>query len=256
MIVNDFLTEYFPEILDYNFTARVEEKFDEIAEGKLGWKDEITDFYGNFHPQIESINAMRMEHKVGERQLGLDPKSGKPVSVKIGRFGPLVQIGEASDEEKPQFASLQAGQSVATITLEEALKLFDLPRDLGLYEDKKVVAAIGRFGPYVRHDGVFVSIPKDKAPQSITLEEAVELIEEKRRKVAESHIKTFPEKPGLEVLNGRFGPYLCYKPEGAKKGINYKIPKTVDPKSLTFEEAEKLMEAQDAAPKKKVRKKS
>ncbi len=255
MIVNGFLTEYFPDILDYNFTARVEEKFDEIAEGKLGWKDEITGFYGDFHPQIESINAMRMEHKVGERRLGIDPKTGRPVSVKIGRFGPVVQIGEASDEEKPLFASLQGEQSVSTITLEEALKLFDLPRDLGKYEDKKVVAAIGRFGPYIRHDGIFVSIPKTLTPQGITLEEAISLIEEKRKKVAESHIKSFEEKPGLEVLKGRFGPYLSYKPEGVKKGTNYKIPKTIDPSALTLEEAEKLMADQDAAPKKKSRSK-
>lgn len=254
MIVNDFLTQYFPDILDYNFTARVEEKFDEIAEGKLPWKREITDFYGGFHPSIEEINAMRMEHKVGERILGTDPKTGKPVSVKIGRFGPVAQIGDTNSEEKPTFASLQADQSLSTITLEEALKLFDLPRDLGTYEDKKVVAAVGRFGPYIRHNSVFVSIPKDLTPQGITLDEAITLIEEKRAKDAARIIKRFEERPDLEILNGRFGPYIAYKPEGAKKAVNYKIPKTTVAAELTLPDVEKLMKAQDAAPKKKTRK--
>lgn len=250
MVVNRFLTEYFPDILDYNFTAKVEEKFDDIAEGKLGWQNEISDFYGGFHPEIEKINSMRMEHKVGERVLGTDPATGRPVSVKIGRFGPVVQIGNASDEEKPLFASLQADQSVATITLEEALKLFELPRKVGEYEGETVTAAIGRFGPYIRHGKMFVSIPKELTPQGITIEEAAELIEKKRREEASRLIKDFPEMPGLEVLNGRFGPYLAYKPEGAKKAVNYKIPKSTDAATLTFEEARKLMEAQDAAPKK------
>ena len=248
MIVNDFLTEYFPDILDYNFTARVEEKFDEIAEGKLGWKNEIKDFYGGFHPSIEKINELRMDHKVGERRLGVDPKTGRPVSVKIGRFGPVVQIGEASDEEKPLFASLASGQSISTLTLDEALKLFDLPRTLGDFEDKTVVAAVGRFGPYIRHNGAFVSIPKDMAPETITLEEAVELIKAKREKDAANHLKDYPEIPGLSLLNGRFGPYLAYKPEGAKKAVNYKIPKSKDPQTLTIEEIRELMAAQDAAP--------
>ena len=254
MIVNDFLTEHFPDILDYNFTARVEEKFDDIAEGKLGWKNEIQDFYAGFHPGIEAINGMRLEHKVGERLLGTDPKSGKPVSVKIGRFGPVAQIGEASDDEKPTFASLASGQSIATITLEEALKLFELPRPLGDYEDKAVVAAVGRFGPYIRHAGAFVSIPKTMQPETITLEEAISLIEAKRAKDAAAHIKSFPEMPGLEVINGRFGPYLAYKPEGAKKAVNYRIPKTQDATALTIDEARALMEAQDAAPKKRATK--
>ena len=251
MIVNDFLTEYFPDILDYNFTARVEQKFDEIAEGKLGWKNEICEFYGGFHPAIEAINKLRMDHKVGERRLGIDPKSGRPVSVKIGRFGPVVQVGEASDEEKPLFASLKADQSINTITLEEALKLFDLPRTLGAFEDKTVVAAIGRFGPYIRHNGVFVSIPKELRPETITLEEAEALIRAKRAKDAAAHIKDYAEMPGLSLLNGRFGPYLSYKPEGAKKATNYKIPKGTDPQALTFEEVKALMEKQDAQPKKR-----
>ncbi len=254
MIVNQFLTDYFPDILDYNFTAKVEEKFDDIAEGKLGWQNEISDFYGGFHPEIEKINSLRMEHKVGERQLGIDPKSGRPVSVKIGRFGPVVQIGKAEDEEKPLFASLLADQSVANITLEEALKLFDLPRMVGEIDGEKVTAAIGRFGPYVKFGKMFVSIPKDLTPQGITLEEAEALIAKKKEEEANRLIKEFPEMPGLEVLNGRFGPYMAYKPEGAKRAVNYKLPKTTDAAALTIEEAKKLMEAQDAAPKKSTRK--
>lgn len=253
MVVNRFLTEYFPDILDYNFTAKVEEKFDDIAEGKLGWQNEISDFYGGFHPEIEKINSLRMEHKIGERQLGTDPATGRPVSVKIGRFGPVVQIGRAEDEDKPLFASLLAGQSVASITLEEALKLFELPRAVGEIDGEKVTAAIGRFGPYIRMGKTFVSIPKELTPQGITLEEAAELIGKKREEEANRLIKTYPEMPGLEVLNGRYGPYMAYKPEGAKKAVNYKIPKNTDASSLTFEEAKALMEAQDAAPKKSVR---
>ncbi len=258
MVVNEFLTDYFPDILDYNFTARVEEKFDEIAEGKLPWEKEMADFYDGFHPNIEKISSLHMEHKVGERVLGTDPASGKPVTVKIGRFGPLVQIGEATDEEKPRFASLRPDQSIATITLEEALKLFDLPRVVGEFEGKEMKAAIGRFGPYISHAGMFVSIPKDMAPQTITAEEAIELILAKREAEANKIIKEFDEIPGLQVLNGRYGPYMAYKPEGAKKAVNYKIPKTQDPRELTAQQAQELMKAQDSAPKKKAapRKKS
>ena len=255
MVVNKFLTQYFPDILDYNFTAKVEEKFDDIAEGKLGWQNEISDFYGDFHPSIEKINAMRLDHKVGERILGNHPETGRPVSVKIGRFGPVVQIGSAEDEEKPLFASLLADQSVATITLEEALKLFELPRTVGKYEGEDVIAAIGRFGPYIKYGKSFVSIPKNLTPQGITLEEATALIDAKREEEANRLIKTFPEIPGLEVLNGRYGPYMAYKPEGAKKAVNYKIPKTTDAASLSADEAKKLMEAQDAAPKRPARRK-
>lgn len=251
MVVNDFLTEYFPDILDYNFTAKIEEKFDDIAEGKLPWQNEMSEFYGDFHPEIEKINTLKMEHKVGERLLGVDPKTGKNVYVKIGRFGPIAQIGEATDEDKPQFASLQANQSVQTITLEEALKLFELPRDVGSFEGKKILAAIGRFGPYIRHDSVFVSIPKDISPLSITEEEAIQLIVNKRTEEANKFIKSFPDHPEIEVLNGRFGPYFTYMPSGAKKKINYKIPKGTDPMSLTLEEVMQLIEQQDATPKKR-----
>lgn len=256
MIVNDFLTEHFPDILDYNFTARVEEKFDDIAEGKLGWKNEIRNFYSGFHPGIEAINDLRMEHKVGERLLGVDPKSGKPVFVKIGRFGPVVQIGDASDEEKPKFASLNSGQSISSITLEDALKLFELPRRLGEFEGQPVDAAVGRFGPYIRHSGAFVSIPKDLRPETITLDEATELILAKRAKDASNHLKDFPELPGLSLLNGRFGPYLAYKPDGAKKAINYKIPKSSDPMALTAEDAKAIMDSQAASSPQRKRKSS
>ncbi|MDE6296354.1 MAG: type I DNA topoisomerase [Muribaculaceae bacterium] len=253
MVVNDFLTENFPDILDYNFTARVEEKFDEIAEGKLGWKNELSGFYGDFHPSIDRVNSMRSEHKVGERMLGTDPASGRPVSVKIGRFGPLVQIGEATDEEKPLFASLNAGQSIYDITLEEALKLFELPRVVGSLDGEEVKAAIGRFGPYLQIGKEFVSIPTGMTPQSVTIDEAAELIRAKREADANRLIKSFDEMPGLEILNGRFGPYIAYKKEGARKATNYKIPKGTDPASLTLEEVKAIMEA--PAPSKKAKKK-
>ena len=242
MVVNDFLTAEFPDILDYNFTAKVEEKFDDIAEGKLEWQNEISSFYDDFHPGIENINAKRGEHKVGERLLGKHPEHGKPVYVKIGRYGPVVQIGDSQDEEKPQFASLRSGQSIASITMEEALKLFDLPRHVGQYNGEEVTAAVGRFGPYLKIGSQFVSIPKDYDPLTISIEEAGELISKKQEQEANRLIKSFEEMEGLEVLNGRFGPYLAYKPQGAKKATNYKIPKGTDPSQLTFEEAKKLME--------------
>lgn len=250
MVVNRFLTEFFPDILDYNFTARIEEKFDDIAEGKLGWQNEIAEFYNGFHPDIEKINSMRMEKKVGERALGTDPATGRPVSVKIGRFGPVVQIGDASEEEKPLFASLQAGQSVSSITLEEALKLFELPRTVGEINGEPVVAAVGRFGPYIRIGKLFVSIPKDLSPLTISLEEAEELIRQKKDAEASKLIKSFPQMPGLEILNGRFGPYLAYKPDGKAKAQNFRLPKGKDTADITFEEAMNIMESQKDAPKK------
>lgn len=223
VVVNDFLTEYFPDILNYNFTANVEQQFDDIAEGKTVWNDEIDHFYKLFHPVVESALALRLEHKVGERVLGTDPKSGRPVSVKIGRFGPLVQIGTPEDTEKPLFASLLKGQSMSTITLEEALKLFDLPRTLGDFEGKTVVVGIGRFGPYIRHDGKYVSLPKEFTPQGVSLEDAIMLIQQKREQESQRLIKKFDEDDELELLNGRFGPYIAYK----KK--NYKLPKGSEP---------------------------
>ena len=245
VVVNDFLTEYFPDILNYNFTANVEQQFDDIAEGKTVWNDEIDHFYKLFHPVVESALALRLEHKVGERVLGTDPKSGRPVSVKIGRFGPLVQIGTPEDTEKPLFASLLKGQSMSTITLEEALKLFDLPRTLGDFEGKTVVVGIGRFGPYIRHDGKYVSLPKEFTPQGVSLEDAIILIQQKREHESQRLIKKFDEDDELELLNGRFGPYIAYK----KK--NYKLPKGSEPASLTFADCMKIVEDADKAPAKK-----
>jgi DNA topoisomerase I len=238
--VNDFLMEYFPDVLDYNFTASVEKEFDSVAEGELVWTKAIDKFYKIFHPIVEATAAVKTEHKVGERELGIDPKSGNPVFVKIGRYGPVVQIGaaHADDKEapKPQFASLMKGQSIDTITLEEALKLFDLPRTVGEYEGKVMVAAVGRFGPFIRHDGKFVSIPKDLNPLTITAEEAIALIEGKRVKDEQRFIKKFEEDPEMEILKGRFGPYISYQK------ANYRIPKTVtDPTILTLEDCKKII---------------
>jgi DNA topoisomerase-1 len=244
-VVNQFLTEYFPDILDYNFTARVEERFDEIAEGKLPWVDDISEFYQMFHPVVEKTLNMRLERKVGERLLGTDPKTGKPVSVKIGRFGPLVQIGEGEGDEKPQFASLLKGQSVATITLEEALKLFDFPRVIGQYEGEDVTVAIGRFGPYVRHKGQFVSIPKEVQPASVSIEQAIGLINTKRAEQEKKVVRIYEQDPELQILNGRYGVYISYKHN------NFKIPKTItDPAALTFEAAMEIVNSDEAKPKK------
>ncbi len=243
VIVNDFLTAYFPDILDYNFTARIEERFDDIAEGKLPWNDEISSFYTLFHPAVDSAMTITHGPKFGERVLGTDPASGKTVSAKIGRFGPVVQIGDTEGDEKPRFASLLQGQSLQTITLEEALKLFDFPRTLGTFEDKEVTVAVGRFGPYVRHDGKFVSIPKDVQPAEVTLEQAVELIVAKRQAEAEREIKVFAEDPELKILRGRYGIYMAH----GKK--NYKLPKTVaDPAALSYEDALAIMAQADEAP--------
>ena len=243
MVVNEFLTKYFPQILDYNFTAKVENEFDDIAEGKRKWNDEIKDFYKGFHKSIEDVSSMRLEHKVGERVLGNDPATGKPVSVKIGRYGPLVQLGSTDDHDKPRFASLQKDQSVATITLEEALKLFDMPRILGEWEGAQVSVGIGRFGPYVKHNGKYVSIPKEMSPYSITLDEATTLIVEKRASEAKKVLKTFDEEPDMQVLNGRYGAYISYKKQ------NYKIPKKVNAEEITLEECRAIVAEAEAAPK-------
>lgn len=247
-VVNDFLMEYFPLIMDYNFTATVEQQFDEVADGAIKWNEIIGKFYEAFHPDVEKISNLRLERKIGERILGIDPKSGKEISVKIGRFGPLVQLGTTDAEEKPQFASLQKGQSVSTITLEEALKLFDLPRTVGEFEGVDVVVAIGRFGPYIKHASKFVSIPKDYSPQSITLDESITLIEAKRVEEANRIVRKFDTNPELEILNGRYGIYISYKKS------NYKIPKGVDGASLSEEECMEIIAKEDASPKKARRK--
>lgn len=253
-VVNEYLTENFPDILDYNFTAQTEERFDDIARGKLGWHQEIQTFYDDFHPGVDRALNTRTEHRVGERILGTDPATGRPVLVKIGRFGPMIQLGDGEGDEKPQFASLLKGQSVSTITLEEALKLFEFPRLIGSFEDQDVTVAIGRFGPYVKHAGKFVSIPKELSPAHITLDEAVELIEKKRAADANKTLKTFDEDADMQILNGRYGPYIKYE------GGNFKIPRTVaDPAALALDECRKIVaeaEAKPASPRARGRRKS
>lgn len=236
IVVNDFLTQSFPSILDYNFTAKVEKQFDNIAEGQEEWTHLIDTFYKSFHPVVDEVMNSHTDHKIGERILGSDPKTGKQVSVKIGRFGPMVQIGTQDDEEKPTFASLQKNQSLTTITLEEALRLFDLPRSVGEYEGKDMQVAVGRFGPYIRHDGKFISLPRGLDPYAVTEEEAVQLIEEKRKKDSEKTISIFGEgDEEIQVLNGRYGPYITYQ-----KG-NYKIPKGTDAATLTEEQCKEII---------------
>jgi len=235
MVVNDFLTEYFPDILDYNFTANVEKEFDQVAEGEENWTKLIDKFYKVFHPVVESATNMQTDHKIGERILGIDPKSGRQVSVKIGRFGPMAQIGVQEDADKPLFAGLQKTQSIASITLEEALKLFELPRSIGEFEGKDVSVGTGRFGPYIKHDGKFISLPKGYDPFSVDISMAIPLITDKRKKDAEKVIKTFTEDADLQILNGRYGPYIAYKKS------NFKIPKGTAPESLDFEASMKIV---------------
>jgi len=245
VVVNDFLCQYFPEILDYNFTANVEKEFDDIAEGEEEWQEMLRVFYGKFAPMIERTLNDRAEYKVGERKLGVEPGTGKDVFVKIGRFGPMVQIGIPDETDKPKFAQLKKGQSIATITLEEALELFKLPFVAGEYEGAEVTVGSGRFGPYILHNGKFVSIPKGIDPFSVDLEQAISIIEEKRSSEQQKFIKKF-EDAELEVLNGRYGPYISYK------GANFRLPKTVaDPKALTLEECMDIVKAQTAKPKRK-----
>ena len=236
-VVNDFLMEYFPAIMDYNFTANVEQDFDAIAEGKEDWHKMLKNFYGDFEPTVEKTIKTRSEHKAGERILGDDPKTGKPVAVKIGRYGPVVQIGTADDDEKPRFAQMPKDKSIETITLDEALELFRLPREVGEYEGEVVTIGTGRFGPYVLHKKKFVSIPKTQDPLTITLEEAVALINDSRKVEEQRHLKTFDEDPKLEVMNGRYGPYIAYD------GKNYRLPKAMHPKAaeLTYEECMKIV---------------
>ena len=242
MVVNDFLMKYFPQILDYNFTAKVEKEFDDIAEGRKQWTNMIKKFYKDFEPTVEKTMNAREEHKAGERELGTDPNTGKPVFVKIGRFGPVIQIGTAEDKEKPRFAQLPAGKSMETITLDEALDLFSLPRTVGSYENSDVVIGTGRFGPYVLHDKKYVSLPKEADPMTISIEECIQLIEDKRKQETQRHLKSFEEDPKLEVLNGRYGPYLAYD------GKNYRLPKAMHAKAaeLTLEECMHVIEAQNA----------
>ena len=244
LVVNDFLMEYFPDIMDYNFTANVEKEFDEVAEGHKNWTNLISTFYRDFEPQVERTMNEKTEHRVGERELGIDPQSGKPVSVKIGRFGPVAQKGESGSEEKPTFANLKVGQSIETITLGEALELFKLPRELGEFEGVMLKANSGRFGPYVQMNKLYVSIPKDEDPMTISLERAIELVQMKREADAKSLLKTFDEEPGLEVKMGRWGPYIAYK----KK--NYKIPakEAENAANLSLEDCKRIMEEDSKKP--------
>ena len=237
IVVNDFLMKNFAEILDYNFTAKVEQDFDKIAEGDEKWTDMMRSFYKEFEPTVERTINSRDQHKAGERVLGKDPKSGKPVFVKIGRFGPVVQIGTADDDEKPTFAQMPKDKSIETITLEEALELFKLPREVGDYHGKPVTIGAGRFGPYILFDRKYTSVPKGVDPMSITLDEAIELIHEKQQEEKRKHLKTFPEDPKLEVLDGRYGPYLAYD------GKNYRLPKSMHEKvaELTLEDCMKII---------------
>ena len=250
IVVNDFLIENFPVIMDYNFTAKVEHEFDQIADGKEEWTDMMRHFDNEFEPTVDKVMNARSEHKAGERKLGDDPKSGHPVFVKIGRYGPVVQIGTADDEEKPRFAQLPADKSMETITLDEALELFKLPRTVGEFEGKSVTIGAGRFGPYVLHDKKYVSIPKDEDPLALTLERAIELIEGKRKAEEERHLKQFDEDPKLEVLNGRYGPYIVYD------GKNYRIPRDLHSKAaeLSYEQCMDIVN-NPPAPKKRGTKK-
>ena len=246
IVVNDFLKENFPEIMDYNFTADIEKEFDEIAEGKMAWEGVVKNFYEGFEPLVEKSVNTHTEHKVGERPLGNDPATGAPVTVKIGRFGPVVQMGNNENGQRPRFAQLNAGQKLETITLEEALELFRLPRKLGNYEGEPITIGAGKYGPYIAHKGSYVSIPKGTDPMSVTFEQAVIMMHHKHQEEAERHLKTFEEEPELEVLNGRYGPYITYK------GTNYRLPKNMHEhaKDLTYQECMEIIEAQNNKPEK------
>ena len=232
-VVNDYLMEHFPVIMDYNFTAKVEQDFDKIAEGKMQWEKMMKSFDKDFEPTVKKAIDQRSERKAGERQLGTDPKSGRPVFVKIGRYGPVVQIGVAGDKDKPQFAHMPKELSMESITLEQALDLFKLPRMLGEYEGEPVTVGTGRFGPYVQHKKLYASLPKGTDPMTVTIGEAVTLIDEKRHQDERKHLRVFTEDMDLEVLNGRYGPYLSYK------GKNYRLPKAMHDRvrEMSYEEA-------------------
>ncbi len=245
-VVTDFLSDTFPEIMDYNFTANVEKEFDDIAEGEKKWTAAIDSFYKEFHPMVEAATT-QSTRKTGEQILGTDPITGKQVSVRIGRYGPIAQIGTANDDGKPVFASLKKNQSIETITLEEALDLFKLPRSLGNFEDKEMVVAVGRFGPYIKHEGKFTSIPSGKDPLTLTSEEAIDLIQKKREADKNRILKKFDEDADLQILNGRFGPYIIYKKQ------NYKIPKAQEPAALSFEQCMEIIQKENNSDKKKKR---
>jgi DNA topoisomerase-1 len=246
MVVNDFLVDHFPNVIDFHFTANVEKEFDEIAAGGEDWQDMMDRFYGKFHTSVEETQQVSRQDINTSRLIGMHPVSGKPITARLGKFGPLVQIGDSEDEEK-LFASLKKGQFIENMTLEDALELFKLPREVGVFEDKKMVAALGRFGPYIKHDAAFYSLQKEQDPMLITEEEAIQLIVDKRESDANKHIKTFAENPEIQVLNGRWGPYI-------KMGKNnYKIPKGKEAAELTYTETLDIIESQPDAGKKKGR---
>ena len=248
VLVNKFLIQYFESIVDYNFTANVEKEFDKIAEGKRQWNAMIKDFYKGFHKQIVSTTEHSGKFS-GEKMIGIDPATGKKVYVKVGRFGPVAQIGDTEADEKPRFAGLKKDMSIENVTLEEVLKLFDFPRSLGEYEGKEITVAVGRFGPYVKHDNKFYSLAKTDDPAMVDCDRAIEIINEKRQKDLDNIIRTFDQDPDLRVLNGRFGPYIAYKKN------NFKIAKSVDPATLTYEQCMAIVEDPKNAPKKKTAKK-
>lgn len=249
IVVNDFLMENFKDIMEFDFTAKVEAEFDKIAAGKKEWSKMMKSFDKEFEPQVDKVMNSRQEHKAGEREIGIDPKSGKPVFVKIGRFGPVVQIGSADDAEKPRFAQMPKDKTMDSLTLEEALELFRLPRELGEYEGEKIVIGMGRFGAYVLYNKQYVSLPKDADPLTITLDEAIVLIEEKKSQEQQRHIKTFEEDAMMEVLNGRYGPYISYD------GQNYRLPKQFHARAaeLTYEECKRIVDETPVRPTAKVK---
>ena len=243
IVVNDFLENHFPSIIDYSFTANVEEEFDEIAQGQIPWENMIDSFYGKFHPMIEKTETLSRAEASTSRELGIDPESGKMVYARLGKFGPMIQIGENDEDDKPRYASLRKGQFLESINLHEALELFKLPRVVGQYEDKEVVAGIGRFGPYIRHDNKFISLGKED-PLQVSIDSAIQLIEDKRKEESDNIIKVFEEQPDVKVVKGKYGPYIKF----GKK--NLKIPKDKNPEDLTFEEC---VEISEKAPAKKRR---
>ena len=249
IVVNDFLMENFKDIMEFDFTAKVEAEFDKIAAGKKEWSKMMKSFDKEFEPQVDKVMNSRQEHKAGEREIGIDPKSGKPVFVKIGRFGPVVQIGSADDAEKPRFAQMPKDKTMDSLTLEEALELFRLPRELGEYEGEKIIIGMGRFGAYVLYNKQYVSLPKDADPLTITLDEAIVLIEEKKSQEQQRHIKTFEEDAMMEVLNGRYGPYISYD------GQNYRLPKQFHARAaeLTYEECKRIVDETPVRPTTKVK---
>ncbi len=249
IVVNDFLMENFKDIMEFDFTAKVEAEFDKIAAGKKEWSKMMKSFDKEFEPQVDKVMNSRQEHKAGEREIGIDPKSGKPVFVKIGRFGPVVQIGSADDAEKPRFAQMPKDKTMDSLTLEEALELFRLPRELSEYEGEKIVIGMGRFGAYVLYNKQYVSLPKDADPLTITLDEAIVLIEEKKSQEQQRHIKTFEEDAMMEVLNGRYGPYISYD------GQNYRLPKQFHARAaeLTYEECKRIVDETPVRPTAKVK---